>query len=142
MNLPLLYVIAISALLVSDVLLVVIALAVYRRWRAARGVVAEPVPPAADPAIEALRQEVRGIAAALGVLGQRLARIEEGLERQAESASAGGSSTEVERRAYELASKLAARGASLEDLMELCGLPRGEAELLYRVHSGKDAAAG
>lgn len=122
-------------LLVSDGLLVLLALYVYRRLR----VVPPPAAPDPAPQIEALRQDMRGLAAALGVLGQRLARVEELLERQQErGAQASGGRGDSERRGYEIATRLAARGCSADELVELCGLGRGEAELVLRLHGPRD----
>ena len=43
--------------------------------------------------------------------------------------------TELERKSIEFATRLASRGASADELVELCGLSRGEAELLSRGHA-------
>ena len=50
--------------------------------------------------------------------------------RRAEAAQPVGVRTELERKSIEFATRLASRGASADELVELCGLSRGEAELL------------
>lgn len=161
----LLWTVAIGALLAADAVLVALAIAVHRRWRAARArteaaagdgaallgelqaiaVAQTAVQTALDgsqAATDALRQEVRALSAALGVFGQRLSRIEEGLERRADAAQPAGVRSELERKSIEFATRLAGRGASAEELIELCGLSRGEADLLLRVHARPGTASG
>ena len=66
-------------------------------------------------------------------VGQRLQELEQQLcllaERQDQAAM-----REPENQPFALAIKLARRGATLEELMSSCGLPRGEAELVVMLH--------
>lgn len=158
----LLWSVAITAIVVANIVLVALAVIVHRRWQAAftqakdsasegaalltelRALAATQTALQAElqkshtetlAATEALRLDVRALSSALGVFGQRLGRIEEDLERRAEAAQPVGVRTELERKSIEFATRLASRGASADELVELCGLSRGEAELLMRVHA-------
>lgn len=99
--------------------------------------------PAAVPARD--DETVRRLQDRLGLLnvhtagvGQRLQELEQQLrllaERQDQAAM-----REPESQPFALAIKLARRGATAEELMSTCGLPRGEAELVVMLHR-KDTA--
>lgn len=66
---------------------------------------------------------------ALDALAQQLAQVKEAAEQDPEA------------RLYQRAAKLVATGATVEELMEACELPRAEAELLLAVHQRKQAEA-
>ncbi len=146
MNDSMLYAVAVTALVVADVLLVALAVAVYRRLRRPTAAV-----PAADPAVvESLAADVRdstaAVTAALAGFAQRLGRIEERLGRLEDRPApapvvvSAPVSADNDARPYELANRLAARGVGVDELMELCGLARGEAELISRMQ--RQEAAG
>ncbi|MDX1654767.1 MAG: DUF2802 domain-containing protein [Candidatus Competibacteraceae bacterium] len=144
MNDIILYAVAIAALVISNVLLVIVGIVAARLLRKpAETVVRE------DQEAEARQRELqRGLqelAAAVGGLNDRLGRIETQVERVQEriqnrekSASPTAINKEGDRKAFEVATKLALKGADVEELINLCGLTRGEAELIRMLHaSGK-----
>jgi hypothetical protein len=70
---------------------------------------------------------------------QRFDRVEQVLQRKV--AAPVTTRTEAVPPAYALAARLARRGISPEELMEACGLTRGEVELITTI-SRHDTAAG
>jgi hypothetical protein len=76
--------------------------------------------------LQAICQGARGMGDAVGRLEDKLRRL---TERQDQL-----SLREPAQQAYHQAIRLAHRGASVEELVEACGLPRGEAELLRILH--------
>ncbi len=92
-----------------------------------------------------LEQEVRALSAGSIGVGQRLAgvaqELQAALERQAELEN-----RDPGQLPYRQAARLVGLGAGIEDLMESCGLSRGEAELLNLLQGGgvrqQNAAAG
>lgn len=68
----------------------------------------------------------RGMGEAVVLLEDRLRRL---TERQDELAL-----REPDQGVYHQAIRLASRGASVEELVTTCGLPRGEAELVQILH--------
>ena len=139
MDQSLLYAIAITVLLVSDVLLVVFGVLLYRRRNAGRdgSEVAQQ--------IDELNRTLAPLAASLSGLDQRLNRIEERLNRAGERSEAGSAATaraahrEGDHRAFEVAARLVSQGAGVEELINICGLTRGEAELVRRLYGGSQA---
>lgn len=82
-----------------------------------------------------LEQQVRALSAGSIGVGQRLAgvtqELQAALERQAELEN-----RDPGQLPYRQAARLVGLGAGIEDLMESCGLSRGEAELLNLLQGG------
>lgn len=133
MDTLLLYGLAITALIVSDIILVVLGVVVYRLYRARRDENTQ-----AD-ALAPLRQDLKGVSVSLSVLGERLGRLETQMgrlqERQEQQAQALPSNKEADHRAFQVATKMALQGADVEQIVNLCGLTRGEAELIRMLHA-------
>jgi uncharacterized protein DUF2802 len=82
----------------------------------------------------ALESRVEGrIEGRLAAIAHSLAQLDERLERQPQHGSA--------TPGYQIAIRLAKSGASCDELVSNCGLARGEAELLQRLHGGSGRAA-
>lgn len=119
-------VMAIAALLAGAALQLVLALAGYRARSQERSQAA---------VIRDLQKEVSGLHQELAGLRVRLA----GGERRQPAAAgnvpaeAPAVRRELSSPAYELAGRLARRGASDNELMETCGLSRGEVDLITRL---------
>ncbi|MDQ2694034.1 MAG: DUF2802 domain-containing protein [Pseudomonadota bacterium] len=127
MNDILLYGVALTALAVSDALLVLLGMAAWRLYHQAR-------------AAEA--REAQSLHAALAALDQRLAHLEAQLSRlQDLESQARSSDRQSDRKAFEVAARLARRGAGVDELASTCGLTRGEAELIRMLHAGDANAA-
>jgi hypothetical protein len=126
-------VVAVAALLAGAALQIVLALAGYRARRIERTQVAT---------LRDLQKDVLGMQQELTVLRRQLAEA----RRQEPAAPLPATPRrEASSPAYELASKLARKGASTEELMETCGLSRGEVDLitmLQRLGQGTGAPAG
>ncbi len=122
----LLYAVAITALVVSDVLLIVLG------WYALRQ--RSPQPDIAAP--EKPPQDLKALTFSVGMLGERLTRIESQLVRLQERNEQPSPSMEANHKAFEVAAKLADQGADVEELIKLCGLTCGEAELIKLLHGG------
>lgn len=106
----------------------VVAAVAFTRWRRAASHDAERV----TTQLSALSERLGEIEAGLALLDSRLSDICRQVEapvRAAPAPSQGASPS------YPIAIRLARNGASLEELMESCGLSRQEAELVKRLHA-------
>lgn len=127
--------IAIAALLAGAALQLVLALAGYRARRQERNQAA---------VIRDLQKDLLGLQEQLMVLRRQLAhddRREIMPAPAAVVAPAPSARPEPVSPAYDLAGKLARKGVSTEELMETCGLSRGEVDLITRLSRlGQDQA--
>lgn len=122
-------VMAIAALLAAAALQLVLALAGYRARRAERHQAA---------VIRDLQKELATLHQDLAGLRLRLAGLDRPAAPAAPATPAPADPPMAVRRetaspAYELAGRLARRGASDDELMETCGLSRGEVDLITRL---------
>lgn len=82
---------------------------------------------------EALQADLRAlVSAAIGV-GERVHRIEKSL-REVSHRQEQIDQTDPGAQAYQQAIKMAQKGSSAEELIEICGLTRGEADLIAMLH--------
>jgi Flp pilus assembly protein TadB len=72
------------------------------------------------------------VSAAIGV-GERVHRIEKSL-KEVSHRQEQIDQTDPGAQAYQQAIKMAQKGASAEELIEICGLTRGEADLIAMLH--------
>ena len=134
MNHPLLYAVAITVLLASNVLLVVLVGLLYRRG-AGHG--------QAELArqLGELNRALAPLAETLPGFDRRLDRIEAQLRRTAGRAAGDQAGApghrEGDYRAFEAAARLVAHGAGIQDLVSICGLSHGEAELVCRLYGAR-----
>ena len=82
-----------------------------------------------------IEQELGALCSASVGAGDHLVRLEQQVRRINERQSALEMRS-VGERPYAQASELVHKGADIEELMEACGLTRGEAELLVMMHRG------
>jgi len=83
--------------------------------------------------LEALQSDMRAlVSAAIGV-GERVHRIEKSL-KEVSHRQEQIDQTDPGAQAYQQAIKMAQKGASAEELIEICGLTRGEADLIAMLH--------
>lgn len=94
--------------------------------------------------LETVQSDVRSLCNAAVSVGQRLALAEQRLRQVAQRQDELGLRQEhhddPDARSYDQAAKLLRKGAGVDELMEICGLSRGEAELLTmmnRLEGGK-----
>ncbi len=113
-------VIAIAALLAGAALQIVLALAGYRARRQERSQAA---------LIRDLQKELLSLQQEVHALRRQSVSAAR-QEPVAASAPVPSTRREPASPAYELASKLARKGASSEELMDTCGLSRGEVDLI------------
>lgn len=99
-------------------------------------------------ALERIEVDVRGMHDEIGALcsgaagvGTRLTKLEQRLRSQGERQDQLDLRTSGERP-YQQAGKLVRNGATVEELMETCGLTRGEAELIYMMNGTARASNG
>lgn len=91
-------------------------------------------------AIELLQGDLRALCNAAVTMGERVSRIERQqrqlMQRQQELGQKQEqlAQEEPEGQSYGQAIKLAAKGASVDDLVDVCGISRGEAELVAMMH--------
>ena len=96
-----------------------------------------------DAVLRRLQNDVHALCAGSINMGNYLSSLEKRMSRLAERQD----QLEVRdpiQQSYTHAIRLAQRGVDVNELMEQCGLARGEAELLLRVHSvkGRHAVSG
>lgn len=89
-----------------------------------------------EEALQRLRDDMQALCAGAANVGRHLASVDQRLRRLGERQD------QVEARdpaqqVYGHAIRLAQRGADVDELIASCGLARGEAELLLRLHSGQ-----
>lgn len=88
--------------------------------------------------LETVLGDVRSLGSAAMSVGQRLSLAEQGLrhiaKRQDELGLRQEQHDDPDARSYEQASKLLRKGAGVEELMDICGISRGEAELLVMMN--------
>ena len=83
--------------------------------------------------LEALRHELRALTTAAVGVGERVLEVERRQRRLAERQDQMDLYDSA-NQPYDQAIKLVHKGASVEQLVEICGLNRGEAELIRMLH--------
>lgn len=138
MNDVLLHGIAIIALLAGNGMLIGLG------FVAARLFLATPDAGSAQDGFSSLRQEVKGVTLSLAALSERLAKLELQIGQLRDSADKQGSALgrDSDQRSFKIATKLALQGANVEEIVELCGLARGEAELIRMLHANNQVSSG
>lgn len=89
--------------------------------------------------LQALRADLGAMCASIAGFGERLVRIEQQLR------SVGDRQDQLElrpggERSYAHAIRMVQKGAGVDELVASCGINRGEAELLLRVHGMAQAS--
>lgn len=93
-----------------------------------------------DAALRSLQNDLRALCNAAVGMGDRVNQMERRLRQVAERQEALGlrqdqlNQEDPEARSYTQAIKMAHKGAAVDDLIEVCGLSRGEAELVAMMH--------
>lgn len=128
------YGLAIAALLLGNVLFILLGFIVARAQRGTGEAV--------SGAIGGLQQELKGISLSLAALSERLVKLEIQIGQLRDNA---GHQTlplnrDAEQKSFKVATKLALQGASVDEIIELCGLARGEAELVCMLHSSNQVS--
>lgn len=106
--------------------------AALRRERRERGRQAEM--------LQSIQRDLRALCNSAVTVGERINRAERRVQQLAERQEELGlrqdqiDQEDPEGRAYAQAVKMAQKGAAAEELMEVCGLTRGEAELIAMMH--------
>jgi len=85
--------------------------------------------------IQSLEQELGALCSASVGAGEHVVKLEQQVQRITERQDQLELRTTGERP-YDQASQLVNKGADIEDLMDSCGLTRGEAELLVMMQRG------
>lgn len=129
------YGIAIIALLFGNALLIMLGFMAGR---------ARATGPNQTPGEEApgLHQELKGVSLSLAALGERLVKLEIQIGQLRDQAGHQPLplNREAEQKSFKVATKLALQGASVEEIVDLCGLARGEAELICMLHSSNQVS--
>lgn len=98
-----------------------------------------------SPAMLAMQPEAYDDRDLRRMLDRRITMLQKYVEQKIESRDdeETGTTTAIIRRGNELpieyAARMARAGASVEDLIRGCGLNKGEAELLMRLHAGQQS---
>lgn len=91
-------------------------------------------------ALESMQKDLRALCTASVSMGERINRLEQGVKQVAQrQEEIGMRQDRLDRsdggdQAYAQAIKLVRKGAGVDELMEICGLARGEAELITMMH--------
>jgi hypothetical protein len=109
------------------VLACVFAAIAFTRWRRAAAQDAERI----SNQLSAVTERLAEIEAGLALLDSRISEINRTVETPHKAPALPASNASP---SYPIAIRLARNGASLEELMESCGLARQEAELVKRLH--------
>ena len=130
MNDIFIYGLAALILLISDLALILLAKSLYHAHR----------PRPQSDTEENTAEHFLALNTSIGVLGERLGRIEAQLSgwQRREEQYLLPSSKEGNHEAIRVATRMALQGADVEELVTMCGLTRGEAELIRKLHLGKD----
>lgn len=129
---PVLLVLALTALLLALIALVIVgqSRAALKREQQAR-----------SDALESVRDELRALASSAVGVGRKLSLLEKQLHalRSAPAPVPVVSAPEPEapprsEKPYQMAARLMQRGADVDELMSVCELTRGEAELLASLY--------
>jgi len=75
-------------------------------------------------------------------MGERLLKLEVQIGQLREQAGQEGLplNRDPEQKSFKIATKLALQGAGTDEIMELCGLTRGEAELICMLHANSQVS--
>jgi hypothetical protein len=122
--------IAIIALLVGNGMLVALGFLAARSYSApARGGVNVE-------SASGLRQDLKGVTLSLAAISERLAKLEIQIGQFRENMEQDGlPNRDSDQKTFKIATKLALQGADVEEIVDLCGLARGEAELIRMLHA-------
>lgn len=136
MNEVLFHGIAIIALLVSNVMLMALGFVVARLYFTA------PETESGQDEASSLHQDLKGITLSLAVLSERLTKLESQTGQIREHVEQQGSplNRDADQKSFKIATKLALQGAKVEEIVELCGLTRGEAELIRMLHASNQVS--
>ena len=122
--------IAIIALLVGNGMLVALGFLAARSYSASANDAAE------TEGISGLRQDLKGVTLSLAAISERLAKLEILIGQFRENMEQDGlPNRDSDQKTFKIATKLALQGADVEEIVELCGLARGEAELIRMLHA-------
>lgn len=130
------YGIAIIALLFSNALFIMLGFMIARL----RSPIAEQGSPSETPS---LHQEIKSVSLSLAALSERLVKLEiqiGQLRDQAGQHALPLNRGDAEQKSFKVATKLALQGASADEIVELCGLTRGEADLICMLHSSNQVS--
>ena len=121
--------VALAIIVIGVVVLTTVLMARRQRRRVA----------ASEVALQTLRNDLAAMCASVNGFGERLVRIEQQLRSVADRQDQlelrpGG------ERSYAHAIRMVQKGTSVEELVSSCGINRGEAELLLRVHGMAQAS--
>lgn len=127
--------IAIIALLFSNALLIMLGFMAARQGTSASEHDSERESPS-------LSQELKGVSLSLAALGERLVKLEIQIGQLRDQAGHQPLplNREAEQKSFKVATKLALQGASVDEIVDLCGLARGEAELICMLHSSNQVS--
>jgi hypothetical protein len=128
--------IAIIALLVGNALLITLG------FLAARLYSATPEAETGREELPNLHQDLKGVTLSLVALGERLVKLEVQIGQLRDQGGQPGLplNREADQKFFKVATKLALQGASADEIMELCGLTRGEAELICMLHASNQVS--
>lgn len=127
--------IAIIALLFSNALLIMLGFMAARLRSAAPERESERATPG-------LSQELKEVSLSLAALSERLVKLEIQIGQLRDQAGRQPLplNREAEQKSFKVATKLALQGASVDEIVDLCGLARGEAELICMLHSSNQVS--
>jgi hypothetical protein len=136
MNNGLVLAVATLIVIVSDVLLMILGALLYRQYNhpLKQDNIQDNIQ---DNLHHHIDQDLKALSVSLSALGERLAHLETHMDYLRHELTRQHSlpNKEVNHQAIKVATKMALQGANVEELIELCGLTRGEAELIRMLHA-------
>jgi hypothetical protein len=132
MNNGLIFTVATLIVIVSDVVLMMLGALLYRQYHHLL-----KQDNTQDNLHHHINQDLKALSVSLSALGERLAHLETQMDdlRHRLTRQHSLPNKEVNRQAIKVATKMALQGANVEELIQLCGLTRGEAELIRMLHA-------
>ena len=129
--------IAIIALLIGNALLIALGFAAARLYSGGT-----PDAEAGREELPNLHQDLKGVTLSLAALGERLVKLEVQIGQLRDQGGQTGLplNRDADQKFFKVATKLALQGASTDEIMELCGLTRGEAELVCMLHANNQVS--
>ena len=129
------YSLAIIAVVISDLLLIGLGMYIYRKYCES-----PQQDRVQDPPRQEWNHDLKAMTVSFSTVSERLARLDYRIDRLQGRGQQGMISKEGTLKAFEVASKLAVEGAEVEELIHICGLTRGEAELMHVMQKARTQA--
>lgn len=90
--------------------------------------------------IETMQADIHALCSGAAGIGERVSRIDERLRRTSERQEQLEMHKGADDRTYAQAIRMVQSGSSIQDVMNICDISRGEAELIMMMHNVEKAS--